>query len=217
MPQPMGPRMFVARRTFEEWQRQATVFSSLAAFVSRSLNETSSGHPRHVDTGFASATLFPMLGAEPRFGRLFTAADEKPGNDHAVLLTDAFFDRHCQRNPTCIGRSLTLDGVAHTIIGVLPPRFHLPATHQGGDQVRPEVWVPLSRLPAEPVANQPTGMSGSGERVLRVAARLKPQMPGLAQVIPMPRVIPMPQFSERVGPDADPDAGPDRPEPDTAA
>jgi hypothetical protein len=54
-----------------------------------------------------------------------------------------------------------------------------------------------------------------------VAARLKPQMPGLAQVIPMPRVIPMPQFSERVGPDADPDVspdvGPDRPEPDTAA
>src|SRR5689334_3221219 len=62
MPPPMGPRMFVARRNFEAWQREATVFSAMAAFVNRTLNETSGGHPRHVDTGFASAGLFPMLG-----------------------------------------------------------------------------------------------------------------------------------------------------------
>src|SRR5436309_1544928 len=92
MPPPMGPRMFVGRRNFEEWQRQTTVFSSMAAFANRGLNETSTGHPRRVDTGFASASLFPILGVEPRLGRLFAAANDKPGNDRVALLTDDFFD-----------------------------------------------------------------------------------------------------------------------------
>ena len=146
----------------------------MAAFVNRSLNETSGGHPRRVDTAFASAALFPMLGVEPRFGRLFTAANEKPGNDRVVLLTDDFFDRHCHRNPSCIGSTLTIDGAAYTILGVLPPRFHLPATHEGSDQIKAEVWVPLSRLPEPNAANRAGGLESSDARELRVAARLKP-------------------------------------------
>src|SRR5436190_21360927 len=76
MPPPIGPRMFVGRRNFEEWQRQATVFSSMAALCSRTLDETSSGHRRHVDTGFASPALFPMLGTKLRLGRVITTADD---------------------------------------------------------------------------------------------------------------------------------------------
>ena len=166
LPPPMGPRMFVARSNFTEWQRQATVFSRMAAFTSRTVDETSSGHPRHVDTGYASAALFPLLGAEARLGRLLPADTGRAGNDGVAVLTDAFFDREFQRNPAAIGRTLTLDGAAYTVIGVLPAGFHLPATHNGSDQLRPEVWVPLSRLPA--TAEQ------DHMRTLRVVARLKP-------------------------------------------
>src|SRR5690348_6533383 len=52
MPPPVGPRMMAARRTYKEWQRQTTMFSSMAAFLHRSADEASSGHPRHVDAGF---------------------------------------------------------------------------------------------------------------------------------------------------------------------
>jgi putative ABC transport system permease protein len=73
LPPPVGPRMKVRRVNFQEWRRQATVFSSMAAFNARSMDESSSGHPKHVDVGFTSATLFPMLGAQARIGRLFGA------------------------------------------------------------------------------------------------------------------------------------------------
>jgi len=172
LPPPVGPRMKVRRINFQEWQRQATVFSSLAAFGARSMDESSSGHPKHVDVGFTSAALFPMLGAQARIGRLFDAATERPAADRVVVLTDAYFDRQFQRNPSAIGRTVTLDGVAYTVIGVLPARFHLPATYEGSDQDRPEVWVPLTRLPSSAEQDR--------EPSLRVIGRLKPGVP-LAQ------------------------------------
>ncbi len=85
LPPPMGPRMFVARSNFTEWQRQATVFSRMAAFTSRTADETSSGHPRHVDTGYASAALFPLLGAAARLGRLLPADTGRAGNDGVAV------------------------------------------------------------------------------------------------------------------------------------
>jgi predicted permease len=161
MPPPMGPRMQVARRNFREWQRQATVFSSMAAIAMRTLDETSGGHPRHVQTAFASPELLPMLGGQPRLGRTFGTTD-----DRSVVLTDAFFESRYQRDPATIGRTLTLDGAAYTVVGVLPTGFHLPSAYEGSDQYKPEVWVPLSRLPN----------TDAQERAmeLRVIARLKP-------------------------------------------
>src|SRR5262249_34046408 len=109
MPPPMGPRMRVARRHFREWQRQTTGFAGMAAYCTRVLDETGGAHPRHVRTGFASPAVLPMLGVQPRMGRLFSTTD-----DRAVLLTDAFFETRYQRDPAIIGRTLTLDGAAYT-------------------------------------------------------------------------------------------------------
>lgn len=166
MPDPPGSRLQVTHYTYLGWQRQNTVFSDMAAFRDINLNETGIERPDHVDTGFASANLFPLLGVGARVGRLFSSGEERKGNDHVVVLTDPFFESRYHRDPSALGRSLTLNGAAYTIIGVLPPRFHLPAISQGMDQMKPEVWVPLSRL----------WNSGDDEtkHQLFVAARLAP-------------------------------------------
>jgi predicted permease len=161
LPPPVGPRMFVWRPNFEVWQRESTVFSAMAAYRQNSLDETSGGRTRSIATAFATPELLPMLGAAAIRGRLFTARDER-----VVLLTDGFFESRYQRDPGAIGRTLTLGGAAYTIIGVLPPRFHLPSTHEGSDQDRPEVWAPLSRTP-EPREREQS-------RSLHVLAKLKP-------------------------------------------
>ena len=145
MPDPPGSRISVTHYSYLAWQRQNSVFRNMAAFCDFDLNETGIERPDHVDTGFASANLFPMLGVGVHMGRLFGPGEERTGNDHVVVLTDAFFDSHYHRDPTALGRSITLDGTAYTIIGVLTPRFHLPAMWKGMDQKKPEVWVPLSR------------------------------------------------------------------------
>jgi putative ABC transport system permease protein len=146
MPDPPGSRIQVTHYSYQAWQSQNTVFKDMAAFCDINLNETGIERPGRVDTGFASANLFPLLGVRARLGRLFTPAEEIKDKDHVVVLTDAFFEARYHRDPDVLGRSLTLDGAAYTIIGVLPERFHLPAMWQGMDQKKPEVWAPLSRL-----------------------------------------------------------------------
>jgi putative ABC transport system permease protein len=166
MPDPPGSRLQVTHYSFLAWQRQNTVFSEMAAFCDFNLNETGIERPDHVDTGFASANLFAMLGVHARQGRLFSSSEERAGNDHVAALSDAFFESHYHRDPRALGRSITLDGASYTIIGVLPPRFHLPAVSQGMAQLKPEVWVPLSRLW--------NGADDETKHQLFVAARLAP-------------------------------------------
>jgi putative ABC transport system permease protein len=128
-----------------------------------SLSESGVDHPEHVSSGFASDNLFTMLGVRARTGRLFTAND-----DQVAVLTDAYFEKRFHRDPKALGKSVTLGGVAYTVVGVLPPKFHLPATWEGMDQLKPAVWVPLSRLWR--TAEDET------RRQLLVTARLKPNV-----------------------------------------
>jgi putative ABC transport system permease protein len=166
MPDPPGSRIQAMHYSYLAWQRQNTVFSDMAAFCDFDLNETGIEHPEHVDTGFASANLFPLLGVRTSVGRLFGASEEHPGNDHVVVLSDAFFESRYHRNPSALGRSITLDSTAYTIIGVLAPRFHLPAMREGMDQRKPDLWVPISR--------RWTGAEAETKHELFVAARFAP-------------------------------------------
>ena len=165
MPDPPGGRIQVARKNYVEWKRQNTVFSDMAAFRDMPLDETGIAQPQRISTGFASANLFPILGARARFGRLFAPDEERKDNDHVAVLTDKYFDHRFHRDPAALGKSIILGGAAYTVVGVLPPKFHLPATWEGMDQRKPDVWVPLSRLWNSPDVDS--------NRQLLVMARLK--------------------------------------------
>jgi putative ABC transport system permease protein len=164
MPAPFGPRFFVTRKKLLAWKQQNGVFAEMAAFCDRTQTETGAGYPRQVHTGFASADLFPMLGARARLGRVFSAGEERPGSDRVAVLSDPYFDRRFQRNPRALGATVTLDGAPHVVIGVLPRGFHLPSTMEGQDQLKPDLWVPLSRF----------GRAEDNAPELLVAARLRP-------------------------------------------
>jgi putative ABC transport system permease protein len=82
------------------------------------------------------------------------------------VLSEGWFEQNFHRDPSALGRVLSLGGVAYTIVGVLPPEFHLPSTYEGDDQVKADVWLPLSRLW--------NGLEDEHERALNVPARLKP-------------------------------------------
>lgn len=172
MPDPPGGRIQVARKNYLEWKRQNTVFSDMAAFRDMPLDETGINQPQRISTGFASTNLFPMLGVQARFGRLFAPDEERKDNDHVAVLTDKYFDSRFHRDPSALGKSIILGGVAYTVVGVLPAKFHLPAIWEGMDQRKPDVWVPLSRLW--------NSSDDDSNRQLLVTARLKPAV-SLAQ------------------------------------
>jgi putative ABC transport system permease protein len=166
MPAPFEKRMMVSYRNFQEWRRQNQAFTEMAAFKGMPLRETALADGGPVTACFASANLFPMLGVTPALGRVFTVADETPGADRIVLLSDSYFSRRFHRDTGALGKTVILDNVPYTVVGVLPARFFLPSTFEGTDQLKPDVWVPLSRLPhSEEADNRPE---------LYVAAHRKP-------------------------------------------
>jgi putative ABC transport system permease protein len=138
----IGDRVPVAYTNFLEWVRQATQFEAIGGFEDANFNFTSGPEPERIEGARASANIFTLFGVRPRLGTSFDAAATDPAKSHVALLSDAFFKNHFGGERTALGQTLTLNDVAYTIIGILPPEFHLPAAREGQDQHSPKLWVP---------------------------------------------------------------------------
>ncbi len=165
MPVPPGDTINPARLNFIEWKRQNQCFSGIAALKEMTLTETGIPAAAHVSTLAVSVELPSVLGIRPQLGRLFAPDEEQRGRDLVAVLSDRYFERRFGRDRGCIGKTIVLDGTGFTVIGVLPRQFHLPATGGGDSQLRPDVWVPLTRLGDKPGDDQ--------RRELFVMARLR--------------------------------------------
>jgi predicted permease len=138
----IGDRVPAALSNFLEWQRRATVFDGIAGLEDANLNLTSGTEPERVNGARASANFFDVLGVKPALGTGFAFAASDPGRNHVALLSDSFFHGHFGGETDVLGRHLTLNDVDYTIVGVLPPDFHLPASREGTDQRKPDLWIP---------------------------------------------------------------------------
>src|SRR6185437_5595314 len=162
--EPAGSRVPAAWTNFAQWQLQSHSFERIEAFEHVDFNLTGLKVPEHVTGARATSGYFQMLGVEPSHGRTFSATDAQPGADPVVIVTEAFSQGHYGPDDP-IGRKLLLNGMPHTIIGVLPKNFHLPLFFQGSFEIKPVVFTPLP----VPMANDPSTKT----RQMFVSARLK--------------------------------------------
>jgi putative ABC transport system permease protein len=164
-------RMRVGPDNFHEWQKTSSVFEELAAFTALDQKTlTGSGEPEQVQIHRVSANFFPMLGVQPELGRVFSQKEdmphtvkkeESPHGDRVVILSYGLWQRRFGGDPGVLGTTINIDGVGHSVIGVMPPGFKL-------NEETADVWVPLGLDPAK-------GYSAAGfGRFLWVLARLKP-------------------------------------------
>lgn len=86
---------------------------------------------------YVSGGFFKVLGAQPALGRAFTDEESIPGNDKVAIISDGLWRRRFGENVDLLGTSIILDGVPHTLVGVMPPHFWY--RFPGFD-----VWAPLS-------------------------------------------------------------------------
>ena len=103
---------------FQHYREGQTIFDGFAAENLFAFTLTGLGDPVQVFGGRVTSNYFDVLGVRPIRGRNFLAEEEE-GADVA-LVTENFWQKRLGGDPNVIGRSITLDGVAHTIIGVLP-------------------------------------------------------------------------------------------------
>ena len=149
---------------FQEVQQRQQVFSDLALTIGNAFTLTGKGDPEQLFGLQASAALLPALGLEPQLGRNFSADEDRPGGEAVVLISDRFWRKQYNGDPSAIGKALTLDGKPYTIIGVLP----VAATSFPIGEL--DVWIPR---PAEAAFLAPSQLNGGGY-FFQVMARLKP-------------------------------------------
>jgi putative ABC transport system permease protein len=140
----VGDRVPAAYSNFIEWRKRATKFAAIAGFADANFNLTSAPEPERISGARASANFFETLGVQPRLGTSLAAAATDPSRTQVVLLSDTFFKNHFGGQPNVLGQKLTLNDLAYTIVGVLPPDFHLPASRDGSEQRKPDLWVPFT-------------------------------------------------------------------------
>ncbi len=125
---PSGPRFHLSFLDYLDWKRLNTVFSALDAFdSSESLMSTPVGIER-VEGAVVSAGFFRTLEVIPILGRDFRSGEDESGAGRNVLLSYGTWQRRFGGRRDVIGQSVTLNGRANTIIGVLPAAFHFAPT-----------------------------------------------------------------------------------------
>jgi putative ABC transport system permease protein len=148
-------RSRVAIADFEDWKRQNQVFSDIAAASGWDANLTGNGEPERLDGLRVTAGYFDVLGVQPLKGRSLQPADSEGGGNRVVVVAYGFWERRLGADPNIIGKQVTLNGSAYTVVGLMPPDVG----------VADDVWVPLAFTPAQ--------LADRESHYLSVIARLK--------------------------------------------
>jgi putative ABC transport system permease protein len=135
----------------------------MAACAEASMNLTGSGEPERVNGMKVTANTFAVLGVQPALGRALFPEEEQPGHAAVAVLSDGLWKRRFSSGAGVVSSSITLDGAAYSVIGVMPAGFQFP--HPGID-----VWIPLALTAKETDASQ------RGQEYLSLVARLKPDV-----------------------------------------
>ena len=118
---PGGTRNGISALNFQDWQRQATSFTAMAAQTGKIVTMSSAaGEPRQLRLNLVSAPYFDVLGVRPALGRLFVPGEDQLGNDHVLVLSQRAWRSEFGGDPGLVGREVVLDGERHTVVGVLP-------------------------------------------------------------------------------------------------
>lgn len=84
------------------------------------------GEPERYNGARVSWDLFRLLGIRPVIGRDFLDSDDQPTAAGVAIISDLVWTTRYRSDPHVIGRGVTINGVAHTIVGVMPPNFAFP-------------------------------------------------------------------------------------------
>ena len=117
-------------------QSSTRSFQGLAAFSGDDTDVSDNGSvPTQVRGTLFTANTFPVIGERPLVGRAFLPEDESPGAAPVVILAHDLWRSRYDLSPAIIGKTIRINGVPRTVIGIMPPGFHFPRAT--------ELWMPL--------------------------------------------------------------------------
>ena len=149
----------VSYPNFLDWQKNNRTFTSLAARREENFNLTGYGAAERLHGYMISAGFFELLGVNPLAGRTFGRDDDRAGVAPVALIGEGLWKRKFGAADV-IGRTMALNGVDYTIIGIVPASFHLDRNI--------EVYVPIGQWTDQTFLDRRVSMG------MQVLGRLKP-------------------------------------------
>jgi putative ABC transport system permease protein len=139
-----------------EWQRRQRSFAGMAAYDNTTMTLSGDERPERYDGAFVTANTFALLRVRPLLGRDFAAGEDAPHAAAVAILSYDLWQTRFGGDPRILGRTVRVDSLPRTVIGVMPPGFLFP--------LREKLWLPLALDPAAP--------RGDDQDALDVVARL---------------------------------------------
>ena len=121
---------------FLEMRQQGDIMTHLGAFSSTTMNLGGTDLPERIAGGKINYDLLPVLGVQPVLGRIFSLEEDQLGSSSVVLLSHALWSSRFQSRNDILGAGVDLDGAPYTVVGVMPPGFHVLSDKE-------LFWVPL--------------------------------------------------------------------------
>ncbi|MGD0774661.1 MAG: ABC transporter permease [Candidatus Solibacter sp.] len=152
------------------------VFAEVGAFDTLTLNWNGREKPEQLDAAQVTHSFFTVLGARPMIGRYLAAEEEGRKAPAVVVVSYPFWRARLGGDPHAVGQTLALDGLAHTIVGVMPRGFDYPKGTQ--------IWRPLQM---DESGQRPRSVMRP-MRLVNMLARRQPALTGEQLEAQMPQV-----------------------------
>ena len=131
-------------RNCQDYQKQNEVLSGVTCFTALPLTWSGGAEARQVNGQMVSANYFEVLGLQPAAGRFFLPdEDTKLSGNNVAVISYSFWANKLGSDPNEIGKTLTLNAMPYTVIGVAPKGFKGTFTFGSAEQI----WVPTSMHP----------------------------------------------------------------------
>jgi putative ABC transport system permease protein len=172
-------KTWVADAEVMDYRRRLPSLESVAAWDADEANVTGGGgEPVRVGIARVTANTFETLGARPLVGRGFTDEEDRPGGAPVAVLSWGLWQKRFGGDPSALGVSIELDGVARRVVGVMPRGFALPTDFHASAAEPSQVWVPIQFDPKDLSRNH--GYYAAG--LLRRGATARPATEELASL-----------------------------------
>jgi putative ABC transport system permease protein len=150
------PQFALSNPEFVDYRQQTRTLEDVSAWSRQTITVGGAGvEPERVTSAAVTANLFSLLRVTPALGRGFTMDEDRPGGPPAALLGDSYWQSRFGGDRSIVGRSVPLNGVTTTIVGILPPGFTYPGTAT-------QIWVPIQIDPKNPGNRQGHGIRAVG-------------------------------------------------------
>jgi predicted permease len=182
------PEDAISYPNFLDWQRTARSFEQMAAVtLHEGFDLSSPGTPEHLDGHRISAGYFSALGLNLSLGREFNPQEDRRGGAPVAIIGDRLWRERFGGSAQVLGRSVTLDGIGYTIVGVTPTGRGLLSQHD-------DIYTPIGQ--GDPLILDARG----GHDDMLSIARLRP---GLSIAQAQAEMSAIQEHLDQLYPDAD--------------